>query len=687
VVNWTVRAQRQLRIALAEALCRQHHARGDILGTTMQQLSQVLANTFPDAADVVVQDQFLGFRRKEHHHILLVELLGPERPGPYVVKIGPVAALQSELDGWNRCRPFGLRNDLVFLPLREGWRGPEPKDTDEPWLMSLIYGDAQQFIGVETTSTLEAAVVQAVLHGSPSVQSIGFVLMELFERIGHLLYSQSFVEDPASPSYAFEMHALERSMNLWETEHEARAVRRNVNSLASSGIGKFLDPIDYLRHGQARVADVVPRMLRGCAHGDLHGRNVLVGIVAGRALWPTVFDYEDMSPCNLLGWDFVKLETELKIRAQAECFAGGSVSSYVRAVQEFEIGLNAATEKCHQDRAWPSPAESNQPAERLQAILLEIRRLASLHLGANRGRPNEWLEEYYFLLGCYGVTTIRFSNLQPRERLAALLSAGVAASRLSWPRRADATADFSYHRALAAAKQRTRAGNKVDLDDAIDQLRGLRARYPHVLDIGNELVLALMEAQRDADAEAALTQLDAEFQPLDEEFLCRWGRFYKEHGDRHDVNANTASAYYRQALAKYRQAYAVRQGHFPGINVAAVLHLLAALDSGQAGQYRHEAEGMAQALLARRADWPIDQADDISIWHPATEAEARLLLGEWDRSAALYRQVLAVADLPPFARASMRRQVERIVQSFQRLGTSAMGPFNDIDALFTPLAA
>ena len=55
-----------------------------------------------------------------------------------------------------------------------------------------------------------------------------------------------------------------------------------------------------------------------------------------------------------------------------------------------------------------------------------IRRMAAQHLGANHGRPNDWLEEYYFLLACYGVFTGRFENLQPRERIGALLSAGVA---------------------------------------------------------------------------------------------------------------------------------------------------------------------------------------------------------------------------------------------------------------------
>ena len=60
--------------------------------------------------------------------------------------------------------------------------------------------------------------------------------------------------------------------------------------------------------------------------------------------------------------------------------------------------------------------------------------MAALQLGTSHGRPNEWLEEYYFLLTCYGAFTGRFENLQHRERIGALISAGVATSRLSWPR-------------------------------------------------------------------------------------------------------------------------------------------------------------------------------------------------------------------------------------------------------------
>ena len=98
-------------------------------------------------------------------------------------------------------------------------------------------------------------------------------------------------------------------------------------------------------------------MLRGCAHGDLHGRNILVGIVRDQAMWPTVFDYEDMGPCNLIGWDFVKLETELKIRAYVDLFGGTAAAKFIQQVQRFEIELNLLTEECHRNRSWPETGD------------------------------------------------------------------------------------------------------------------------------------------------------------------------------------------------------------------------------------------------------------------------------------------------------------------------------------------
>jgi hypothetical protein len=484
-VLWTIRARRNLRQVLARALCRESHGERVSPGApagqigvweaTMDRLNDILASTFPGRS-VVIKDQMLGYRRDPDRFILLVEVFGrddDEKVGPYVVKIGTVERLEREIRGWNSCRPPGLHNDLVFLSLNPGVRIEDP-----PW-MSLVYGDAQQFLGVVVTVSFEAAALETVRTGFPRIASIGVVLFELFERIGYLLYSAAFVDDPTTPTseppvFVFDLPRLDEALGLWETDPPCQAARRDVNTLANSGIGQFLDPVDYLRYVQAYVpwrieaadgvtvrpptarlaetrfgakperpgllqptiADLIPRMLRGCAHGDLHGRNILVGIIRDQAMWPTVYDYEDMGPCNLVGWDFVKLETELKIRAYLDVFPGGRPARWIASIQNFEIALNEQTERAHRDPPWPEAGDPTKPEDRLRAILLMIRRMAAQHLGSNPGRPNDWLEEYYFLLACYGAATSRFENQQMRERIAALLSAGVATARLSWPRQA-----------------------------------------------------------------------------------------------------------------------------------------------------------------------------------------------------------------------------------------------------------
>ncbi len=482
-VFWTIQARRHLRQALARALGRESDeanagtgvgkAAGkrsglclNVLDATMERLDDILAATFPGMS-VVVKDHVLGYRRKEDLFILMVESFGKDdtqETGPFVVKIGRESRIKKEIAGWKCCCPPGLKHDLVFLDLRAG----ERHDVDGEAWMSLVYGDAQQFLGVTVTVPFEEAALECIRSGFPRLLSIGFVIIELFERIGHLLYSQGFVDDPALPDFMLSLPKLENALQRWETEPSCQTARRDVNALAASGVERFLDPIDYLRYVQAyvpwkdvkpegttetpspteiaeasqpaslprpAVIDLVPRMLRGCAHGDLHGRNILVGIVRDQAMWPTVFDYEDMGPSNLIGWDFVKLETELKLRAYLDVFGGGSPARFVQQVQRFEVRLNAMTEDCHRNRSWPDAVDPATQDERLQSILMLIRRMAAHHLGVNHGRPNDWLEEYYFLLACYGTFTARFENLQPRERIGALLSAGVATSRLSWPRR------------------------------------------------------------------------------------------------------------------------------------------------------------------------------------------------------------------------------------------------------------
>jgi hypothetical protein len=451
-VLWTVAAHRRLRQALAEAIGRREP---DVFVTTMNDLTCRLRRLFPEARAIVVQDQYTGFRRREDEFILLVEIEGGHRPGRHVVKLADAERLAAELAAWESCRPYGLRHDLVFMTL-------ECSNPDGE-LAGLVYGDAQQFLGDVPVVYLETAFLDAVRHGSPSPSAVADTLVQLYERIGHLLYRQSFVDDPARADFILHVPRLEESFPVWtQADGEPARARQDVNVWARSEPGWFRDPVDYLtyvcqcvpwlgdvppggglppthppewRHNAVTAKDVVPRMLRGCGHGDLHGRNVLVAIVRERARWPAVYDYEHMSPSNLLAWDFVKMEAELKIRAYAALFAGKRADAFIRSVQEFEAELARQTELCHDGEPWPEVADGASPNERLRTLLLTLRRQAALHLGFDASRPSrEWLDEYYFALTAYGVHAGRFPTLGRLNLLASYMSAGVACARFLWTR-------------------------------------------------------------------------------------------------------------------------------------------------------------------------------------------------------------------------------------------------------------
>ena len=214
---------------------------------------------------------------------------------------------------------------------------------------------------------------------------------------------------------------------------------------------------------------------------------------------------------------------------------------------------------------------------------------------------------------------------------------------------------LSSHKPLELARSLTRSGNEGDERKAVELLDGLRQRYPHVLAIGQEEVLALEECREPDRAEQLLRSLEKSFLNLDEEFLCRWGRLFKDHGDQYmplpcsnprgrAPDMVLAEAFYRKSLAKYDQAYRIRFGHYPGINKATLLLLLGTLKTQQTGQALGSSP--LQGLLRIRGTgrrtsrgtgaW-IDQVDDETVWHPATAGEARLYRPGVGASGRAYR--------------------------------------------------
>src|SRR5262249_61437667 len=91
-------------------------------------------------------------------------------------------------------------------------------------------------------------------------------------------------------------------------------------------------------------------------------------------------------------------------------------------------GLAERTEHLHEHGTdSPRLAEldpANACFERLAQLVLAIRQRARLHLGVRRHREREWLEEYYFLLACYGAVAGRFPTYGQRELVGLLQEAG-----------------------------------------------------------------------------------------------------------------------------------------------------------------------------------------------------------------------------------------------------------------------
>jgi hypothetical protein len=336
------------------------------------------------------------------------------------------------------------------------------------------------------------------------------------------------------------------------------------------------------------------------------------------------------------------------------------------------------------------------PRERLLTLLLALRRQASLHLGSDRSRSRDWLDEYYVGLCCYGVHVARFENLERSHLFGAYISAGVALARYLWKREADlnkVTPDkvtehlfTSYHHPLELARSWLREGGDR-LKDALALLKVLRERYKHVLAIANDLVLALIETGDEREATAELERIKAQFPLVNEETRGRWGKLHKLAGDRARENNDfvRAEECYLFALQEYQKGYEIRFGHYPGINVPTILVILAALahqrqNDAKSAQYQQQAIAAAEELLRRRGDWPKDLSDD-NIWHAATAGEALLLQKKWADAACQYKAALSESNVQPFHRKSISDQVQRVLDAWAKLGERPEAPYDTVEGI------
>jgi tetratricopeptide (TPR) repeat protein len=258
----------------------------------------------------------------------------------------------------------------------------------------------------------------------------------------------------------------------------------------------------------------------------------------------------------------------------------------------------------------------------------------------------------------------------------------------------------SYATPLELAKRWSHSGEQSVQVQALELLKGLFARFPHSIEIGQQLALTYLETGAESEAKSVLDELQLLCRNPNEEVLSRCGRVYRDRGDRFVEypdfpglpegkiggaveNSSEALRYYRLALQEYSKAYQIRLGHYPGVNVATLYLLIAAFESNDAARDLNleNSKRIAQALLARISEWPLENKDD-PIWHAATAGELYLLLREWQSAHTCYRSAVKHDLFESFHRNSMLKQVIRIVYCQKRLGVPSLGPFDDLHQVF-----
>lgn len=653
-----------------------------------------------EAQEITVHNLYAGYRKELRKKLVLgVEVRSAGRYDTHIVKLGTAGSVQNDFNGWRGCAGRRYIGSRIFVRVRHR--------TLDGGRVGVVYEDAYTLFGLDPQTQqpeyLEKVVLWAVLDDKPDPVSVERVLTQIYGDLDRWFFGASRVNAKAARS--FYSDRLEKALPRWTNTGAAAGLHAELRQEATWLLGGldtpdalatpgYLDPCDYVVWALAH--EKVPATLVGCSHGDLHGRNVLVGVRRGEAEFPVVFDYGSMRPKNVLAWDFVKLETELKARLLPRVLDDAQAASALRARRgdrpprdtppagpcppsvaeteraararrlallfEFETLLAELTRQI----AGRSAAESRQPpggrpvfaadrkVDRALSILLRVRQEAALALGYEKpGRHSAWRDEYFFALAVYGVSVAKWDVYEPQGLEVALVSAGVAVAHADQARAELAAllhdgADPprrgpSYRPALRRAHRLLEVGDHAAADRVV---REALADFPMAVPLRTED--AMIRADR-GDLPGSLRAVE----PLrrlcwlfgDYETLARIGRTYKDYGDREwgspgppyrpPAEGAPCWQYYKEAFGIYREAYEVSGGHyFPGVNLVTL-----ALLTGDRAAAREYAEKVRLTCRAERLD-----ARALELyWIFASEGEAALgtnLAGKGSLAAESYSSAL-----------------------------------------------
>ncbi len=548
----------------------------------------------------------------------------------HIVKLGTAAEVRPDYDGWHACTAGRQVASRIFAPVRLVDALPIPGRS------AVLYQDAYTLFGRTAANdrpeSLEQVARWAVRDASPDPLSVERAVAHIYTDLGRWFYRTPAANaEQAAGFYRARLgvgagEAGKRVLDRWQDDGRVTLRRDAVWVLCVRdrpeadhfAAARYLDPVEYVRWALDDPARL-PETLVGPAHGDLHARNVLLGVRRGEAEYPAVFDYGEMRPTNVLAWDFAKLEGELTrvllppllddpavldrlagesgLRPKA---SGGSPTpagqraDRLRAFLRFHELLDAQTvpitERAQAELLRPPPAPPPAPPRlaRLLAVLLRIRKEAAIALGFDRpGRQGRWRDEYLFAAAVVGLLNAKTSwDYSEQERECALVGAGAAVARMgsvpgvlaAGAAAGAADGPFPSYRVPLAVAHALWTGKRfaaaaafaerVVIEPPTGPLLVIRPAARHAVPLIAEAMLAVLE--RGEAVRPVEHLLDRDLRPLarqfgDYETLARLGKLFKETGDRRWEESGLPFAQFRRtpgwqmylkAKGVYAEAYA-----------------------------------------------------------------------------------------------------------------------------------
>jgi hypothetical protein len=720
------------------------------------QVRDELQQVFPQASEVTAYDVVEGYTQDQQRKLIVaVETRTSQtrrRSGTtascteyqaHIVKLGLDKEVAGDLRGWQTAvqgRPVSGRM-FVAVSLH-------PLAHTHPARAAVVYQDATQWYGLlapnEQVATLETAVHENVFRHTLTRESVERVFTQVYRELGRWFYRSASLQDPADfyrgklklPDEARRAVHRWRNEDLWTLRRDAVWLLCGHRASDSQDPPEYVDPYDYMLW--ALETNAVPESLVGLAHGDLHGRNVLVGVCDDVVEYPLLIDYADISPRTVIAWDFAKMETELKVRLLEKLFCDPAARQWLWAraehpvlqalvaswkdvsgldelqertqlillAAEFEKTLARSTGRFFQttQRGPVVPATGCEPLDKALGLLLRIRYEAAVQLGEQRRRLTEWQDEFYFALAAYGLSTAKYDDHSYRvfHRLFALISAGVAVAQLRRGR------DVQQALLTAAAPPTgphpsylvplfhayTRWKKKDELEVAEEVLRGAADMFDYSVPLRRDYALLLAVCRRHEEALSILERIilpaGAAAPPsshaellqwcrafADIEVLSRMGRIYKDKADQEwEVSGVSFEELNKRPQAQfYRTAYGFYYEAFK-----------------LSGNYYPGGNAAVTTLLAGEPDQARAVAREVELvcektdlsrvssseryWILATEGDLALIMGDSPRAADFYRQAFEVLDVgnDGFVQTSYRQ----LCRLYKALGPAKLGHVTDV---------